>query len=308
MRVEHFKTIGERLSNWKRWGADDQRGTLNFITPARVLAASQCIKTGKLFELSIPLCADGPQTGLGGRVNPLHFLTVMPTDDLQLGDGLNISDDFISMPLQGATQWDSLAHVGYDDRFYNDVPVNAVTAMKGATRNGIDQVLPGMVGRGVLVDIPRLRGVQWLEAGQAIEPDELDAALAGQGVAISSGDILAVRTGWHRKAVVEGWGGWMVGNPGLSVACAEWLHGREIAAVVSDNWGIEVQPAEKGQGILPLHCILIRDMGMMLGEIFDLDGLATDCAEDGVWEFFLSAPPLRVVGGVGSPVSPMAVK
>jgi kynurenine formamidase len=308
MRMEHFKAIGERLSNWKRWGAEDQRGTLNFITRERVLAASACIKTGKLFELSIPLGADGPQTGLGGRVNPLHFLTVMPTDDLQLGDGLNISDDFISMPLQGATQWDSLAHVGYDDRFYNDVPVDAVTAMRGATRNGIDQVLPGIVGRGVLVDIPRLRGVPWLETGQSIEPDELESALTAQDVVISPGDILAVRTGWRRKALAEGWGGWMLGNPGLSVACAEWLHGREIAAVVSDNWGIEVQPAAEGQGILPLHCILIRDMGMMLGEIFDLEDLAADCAADGVWDFFLCAPPLRVVGGVGSPVSPVAVK
>jgi kynurenine formamidase len=306
--MEHFKAIGERLSNWKRWGVEDQRGTLNFITPDQVVAASRCIKTGKVFELSIPLGADGPQTGLGGRINPLHFLTVMPTDDLQLGEGLNISDDFISMPLQGATQWDSLAHVGYDDRFYNDVPVDAVTAMRGATRNGIAQALPGIVGRGVLVDIARLRGLEWLEGGQSIEPDELDAALAAQGVDIGSGDILAVRTGWRRKALVDGWSGWLATNPGLSVACAAWMHSHEIAAVISDNWGIEVQPAQPGQGLLPLHCILIRDMGMMLGEIFDLEELAGDCAADGVWEFFLSAPPLRVVGGVGSPVSPIAVK
>jgi kynurenine formamidase len=306
--MEHFKAIGEQLSNWKRWGAQDQRGTLNFIGPQQVLDAARCIRTGKVFELSIPLGADGPQTGLGGRINPLHFLTVMPTDDLQLGDGLNISDDFISMPLQGATQWDSLAHVGYDDRFYNDVPVDAVTAMRGATRNAIDQALPGIVGRGVLVDIARHRGVEWLEAGQSIEPDELDAALAAQGVGLTSGDVLAVRTGWRRKALTDGWGGWLTANPGLSVACAAWIHDREIAAVVSDNWGIEVQPAPPGQGLLPLHCILIRDMGMMLGEIFDLEALADDCAADGVWDFFFSAPPLRVVGGVGSPVSPVAVK
>ncbi|HSS11721.1 MAG TPA: cyclase family protein [Acidimicrobiales bacterium] len=197
--MDHFKVIGERLSNWKRWGAEDQRGTLNFIGPEQVLAASRCIRTGKVFELSIPLGADGPQTGLGGRINPLHFLTVMPTDDLQLGEGLNISDDFISMPLQGATQWDSLAHVGYDDRFYNDVPVDAVTAMRGATRNAIDQALPGIVGRGVLVDIAQHRGVEWLEAVQSIEPDELDAALAAQGVTLASGDILAVRTGGGAK-------------------------------------------------------------------------------------------------------------
>jgi kynurenine formamidase len=232
----------------------------------------------------------------------------MPTDDLRLGDGLNISDDFISMPLQGATQWDSLAHVGYDDRFYNDVPVDAVTAMRGATRNAIDRALPGIVGRGVLVDIARFRGVPWLEPAQAIQPDELEAALDNQGVDVSSGDILAVRTGWRRKALEEGWSGWMAGNPGLSVGCAEWLHRYEIAAVVSDNWCVEVQPSEKGTGILPLHCILIRDMGMMLGEIFDLEELAADCARDRVWEFLLSAPPLRVVGGVGSPVSPLAMK
>jgi kynurenine formamidase len=306
--VEHFKVIGERLSNWKRWGSDDQRGTLNFITPERVVEASACIRTGKVFELSIPLCSDGPQKGLGGRVNPLHFMTVMPTDELGLGDGLHVSDDFISMPLQGATQWDSLAHVGYDDRFYNDVPVHAVTSLAGATRNGIDRVFPGVVGRGVLVDIARHRGVRWLDAGQAIEPEELEAALAAQGAAVSSGDVVAIRTGWRRKALVDGWGGWLDANPGLSVRCGEWLHDREVAAVVSDNWGIEVQPAEDGNGMLPLHCILIRDMGMILGEIFDLEALADDCASDGVWEFFLSAPPLRVVGGVGSPVSPVAVK
>ncbi|HSS11720.1 MAG TPA: hypothetical protein VLL25_17670 [Acidimicrobiales bacterium] len=92
------------------------------------------------------------------------------------------------------------------------------------------------------------------------------------------------------------------------MACAAWIHRHEIAAVVSDNWGIEVQPPPPDQGLLPLHCILIRDMGTMLGEIFDLEGLAADSASDGVWDFFFSAPPLRVVGGVGSPVSPLAVK
>jgi kynurenine formamidase len=306
--MEHFKVIGERLSNWKRWGADDQRGTLNFINAGAVVAAAACVRSGKTFDLSIPVCSDGPQTGLGGRINPLHFMTVMPTDELGLGDGLNVSDDFISMPLQGATQWDSLAHVGYDDRFYNDVPVHAVTSLAGATRNGIDNVCPGVVGRGVLVDVARHRNVGWLEPGEAIDPDELDAALHAQGVAVRRGDILAVRTGWRRKALVEGWAGWLSANPGLSVACAAWLHDREVAAVVSDNWGIEVQPAAEGTGVLPLHCILIRDMGMILGEIFDLEALAEDCASDGVWDFLLCAPPLRVVGGVGSPVSPLAIK
>jgi kynurenine formamidase len=306
--VKNFKAIGSRLSNWGRWGADDARGTLNFITAARIVAASRCIRTGKVFELSIPIGAVGPQTGLGGRVNPLHFMTVMPTDDLKLADGINISDDFISMPLQGATQWDSLAHVGYDDLFYNNVSVHSVSARGGAGRNAIDNALPGIVGRGVLVDIARSRGVEWMTPGEGIEPAELDAVLAAQGVTVGSGDILAVRTGWRRKAIVEGWGNWLKGNPGLGLACAEWLHEKEVAAVISDNWGVEVQPAAEGEGVLPLHCVLIRDLGMMLGEIFDFEDLAADCAADGVWEFFLSAAPLRVTGGVGSPVSPLALK
>jgi len=306
--MENFKVIGGRLSNWGRWGGDDQRGTLNFITPERIVEAARLVRTGKTFELSIPVGADGPQTGLGGRVNPLHFMTVMPTDDLHLSGGINISDDFISMPLQGATQWDSLAHVGYDDLFYNNVPVGSVMALGGASRNAIDNALPGIVGRGVLVDIARFRGVEWLQAGEAIEPDELDAALAAQGVSVGSGDVLALRTGWRRKAIVDGWENWMAGNPGLGLACATWLHDKEVGAVVSDNWCIEVQPSAEGTGILPLHCVLIRDLGMMLGEILDLEDLAADCAADGVWEFFLSAAPLRVVGGVGSPVSPLALK
>ena len=306
--MENFKVIGGRLSNWGRWGGDDQRGTLNFITPERIVEAARLVRTGKTFELSIPVGADGPQTGLGGRVNPLHFMTVMPTDDLHLSGGINISDDFISMPLQGATQWDSLAHVGYDDLFYNNVPVGSVMALGGASRNAIDNALPGIVGRGVLVDIARFRGVEWLQAGEAIEPDELDAALAAQGVSVGSGDVLALRTGWRRKAIVDGWENWMAGNPGLGLACATWLHDKEIGAVVSDNWCIEVQPSAEGTGILPLHCVLIRDLGMMLGEILDLEDLAADCAADGVWELFLSAAPLRVVGGVGSPVSPLALK
>jgi kynurenine formamidase len=304
----NFKVIGDRLSNWGRWGTDDARGTLNFITAERIVEASRCIRTGKVFELSIPIGAVGPQTGQGGRINPLHFMTVMPTDDLHLADGINISDDFISMPLQGATQWDSLAHVGYDDLFYNNVSVHSVMAIGGASRNAIDNALPGIVGRGVLVDIARARGVEWMKPGEGIEPDELDAVLAAQGVTVGSGDILAVRTGWRRKAIVEGWENWMKGNPGLGLACAEWLHDKEVAAVISDNWGVEVQPAAQGEGVLPLHCVLIRDLGMMLGEIFDFEDLAADCVADGVWEFFLSAAPLRVVGGVGSPVSPLAMK
>lgn len=306
--MEHFKVIGQRVSNWGRWGPDDQRGTLNFITPEVVRRAAACVRTGKVFELSLPLSAEGPQTGSGGRINPVHFMTVLPDDYRSLVGGIHICDDFITMPLQCATQWDSLAHVGYDDRFYNDVPASSIRAMGGASRNAIDQALPGIVGRGVLADVAAARGVDWLAGGEEIGPEELDAVLSAQGVELASGDILAVRTGWLAKGHADGWGDWMASAPGLGLACAEWAHDRELAAIVSDNWGIEVYPTVEPDSSLPVHCVLIRDLGMMLGEMFELDELAAECRADGVFEFFFSGAPLRVTGGVGSPVSPIAVK
>ncbi|MCP1471484.1 kynurenine formamidase [Sphingobium sp. OAS761] len=299
------KALGQRLSNWGRWGAEDERGTLNFITPARIVVAAAEAREGRVFELSIPLGSNGPQTGVANRTNPIHLMSIMP-GDLSAPDGMCVADDFIAMPLQSGTQWDGLAHVGYDGLLYNGVSADTITAMSGVARNAIDRALPGVTGRGVLLDIARLHGVEWLPAGHEITPEDLDRACVAQRVEVGSGDILLVRTGWRRKALVEGWGGWLDAEPGLGLACCEWLHRHEIAAVASDNYAVEVQP---GQGAyLPVHCVLIRDMGMMLGEIFDLEDLSADCAADGRYSFLLVAPPLRVANGVGSPTSPIAIK
>jgi kynurenine formamidase len=217
----------------------------------------------------------------------------------------------LTLALQCASQWDSLAHVGYDDKFYNDVTASrAITALRGASRNGIDQALPGAVGRGVLLDIARLRGVEWIKADDApIGVAELERAESQQGVTVGTGDVLLFRTGWRRKSVVEGWSAeWMAANPGLALECAEWLCEREVATVASDNWGVEVQPSRTEGAMFPLHCVMLRDVGMMFGEMFDLEALADDCAQDGQWDFFFSGPPLRVTGGVGSPANPIAVK
>lgn len=299
-----FKTIGKKLSNWGRWGADDERGTLNHVSAQRVLAAASSIRQGKVFELSIPVAADGPQTGRN-RINPVHLMSILPPD-IVTPDDMAISDDFIVMPLQSGTHWDSLAHVGYDGSFYNGAGIEAVSARSGATRNSVDKSLPGMVGRGVLLDIARLHDVTWLPADHGIDPAQLEAAETMAKVRVGPGDALLVRTGWRAKALAEGWDGWLSANPGLTPECAAWLHEREVAAVASDNWGVELQPAQ--DGTYPLHGLLIRDMGMMLGEIFDLEALASDCSQDGQSDFFFSAPALRVVGGTGSLVSPIAIK
>ncbi len=304
--AEDFRELGKRLSNWGRWGAEDERGTTNLITPERLVAAARLVRQGKSFDLGIPLGADGPQPG-GGRINPVHLMSQTGAGQNFPG-GFHFADDYIFMPLQGASQWDALAHVFYDDTLYNGFPASAV-GLGGAERDSIDKQAKGIAGRGVLLDIAALKGVNWLDAGYAITPQDLDSAAQRQGVQVQAGDILLFRTGWRRKFLEEkNPQTFMSGEPGLGIACCAWLREHDIAAVCSDNWAIEVLPGELPDVALPVHMVLIRDLGMTLGEILDFEELAADCAADGVWEFFFCSPPLKVSKGVGSPINPLAIK
>lgn len=307
--MEIVRELARRLSNWGRWGADDERGTLNFITPDVVRRAAGLVRRGQVFSLGLPFGAEGPQIGQGGRINPLHYMTAV--DQKLPGaypDGFRFADDVLVLPLQCATQWDSLAHVHYDGQLYNGFPA-ATTSAAGATRNGIDKVGAGVVSRGVLLDVARLHGLPRLAPGTAISPADLEAAERAQGVRVERGDVLLVRTGHLSVFTADGDRvGYMRMMPGLGVACAEWLHAREVAAVASDTSAVEVVPFEDPQTPLPLHLLCLRDIGLTLGEMFALDALAEDCAADRVWEFLFTAPPLRVSGGVGSPLNPLAVK
>lgn len=305
--MDDFRVVGARVRNWGKWGATDQRGTVNYITAEKMVAAGKLIRTGKVFDLGIPFDADGPQPG-GGRINPVHLMS--QTGDRQLfPGGFRYADDYIFMPLQGATQWDSLAHVYYDDQLYNGYPSNDVTVV-GAFNCSIEHQAKGIAGRGVLLDIARLKGLEWLEKGYVITPADLEAAMARQGgTTVGSGDILVFRTGWRKKFLVEkSPTQFMDGEPGIGQECCDWLHERQVAAICSDNWAIEVLPGEDPNSVFNVHMILIRDMGMTLGEIFDLEELGADCAADGVYDFFFCAPPLKVTGGVGSPINPLAIK
>jgi kynurenine formamidase len=228
--------------------------------------------------------------------------------DIDLGDGVEVADDYVVMPLQAATQWDGLGHVGYDGYLYNGVPTSEITAIRGAQRNGIEKSLPGFTGRGVLLVVPALHGLDRLPVEHAVTPEELEAAEERQGVRVRRGDAVLVRTGWLAHGLEAGWSGWLEVEPGLTLDCATWLHEREVCSGAADNWGVEVAPFRERDGVLALHCVLIRDLGMMLGEMWQLDELARACAADGVWEFLLSAPALRVPGAVGSPVSPVVVR
>lgn len=307
--MEQIRALGKRLSNWGRWGADDERGTLNFITPEVVRRAAGLIRRGQTFSLGLPFGADGPQIGQGGRINPVHLMTAI--DQRLPGDYPDLfryADDVMVLPLQCATQWDSLAHVHYDGQLYNGFPA-ATTNAAGAARDGIDKVGPGIASRGVLLDLARAAGIPRLAPGTAIQPADLDAAARAQRVAVQRGDVLLLRTGHLSVFTRDGDRiGYMRMMPGLGMACAEWLHAHEVAAVAADTNSVEVIPFEDPQMPLPIHLICLRDMGLTLGEMFDLDALADDCAADGVWEFFFTAPPLRITAGIGSPLNPLAIK
>lgn len=304
--MEDFRTLGARLRNWGRWGDDDERGTINLITPEKLVKAAALVKTGKIFDLGIPFDVNGPQPG-GGRINPVHLMS--QTGDTQVfPGGFRYADDYIFMPLQGASQWDSLAHVFYDDTLYNGFPAKGVSVV-GAEHCSIDKIAKGVAGRGVLLDITRVRDVEWLGVGDVITPEDLEAAEKAQGVTVGSGDILLFRTGWRRFFLRSGSAvEFMAGEPGLGQECCEWLRDRDVAVVCSDNWAIEVLPGQVDDVVFNVHMVLIRDMGVTLGEILDFEELAADCAADGVWEFFFCAPPLKVTNGVGSPINPLAMK
>jgi kynurenine formamidase len=304
--VEDFRAVGKRLSNWGRWGADDERGTVNLVTPERLVAAAALVRTGKVFDLGIPMDQDGPQPG-GGRINPVHLMRETGAGQ-DIPGGFHFADDYIFMPLQGSSQWDALAHVYYDDQLYNGFPASDV-GLHGASHDSIDKLAKGIVGRGVLLDIARLKGVEWMQAGEVITPGDLDAAARQQGVEVRAGDIVLFRTGWRTKFKQErDPRAFMGGEPGIGLATCQWLKDKEVAALCSDNWAIEVLPGEDPSVLLPVHMVLIRDMGMTLGEILDFDELAEDCAADGVWEFLFCSPPLKFTRAVGSPINPLALK
>jgi kynurenine formamidase len=310
--VETLDEYYRRLSNWGRWGPDDERGALNHVTPDKTRRAAALARRGAVFSLQLPLDERGPQTGAFGRVNPVHQMVATGTDHAagaqQYGLGWGYADDSLFLYLQGGTQWDGLAHIFRHEQMYNGYPAADVTS-RGAGRNGIEHFAT-VATRGVLLDVPRALGREHLDPGEAIGPALLDRVCAQQDLTVESGDIVLVRTGdMARRRGLPGWDGYAAGDaPGLSLHCAPWLAARDVTGVATDTWGIEVRPNELPGAFQPLHLVLLVSMGLLLGEIWYLDELAADCAADGCYEFLLVAPALVIPGAVGSPVNPQAIK
>ena len=324
---ESFTAIAARVNNWGRWGPDDQVGTVNLITDQVRHKAAACVRTGKVFALGLALSeAEGIQKGVvPGRFNPLRTMSYI---DVPLADDpewICANEDMVVMPLQCATHWDALAHVSYGRKIYNGFPQESVTSA-GASRCGI-HLLESLVSRGVLLDVARAKGVDVLDGGYPISPDDLDAAMAMSGTDVGPGDIVLVRTGQMahlglRERFPNGGATipvpsvlrfgdvmrYMGAAPGLTMATAEWFHVRDVAAVATDTLSLEVVPCEDDAAYLPVHLLHLVEMGMTQGQNFALDALAADCAADGVYCFLLDATPLPFTNGLGSPVNPVAVK
>lgn len=306
-----------RLSNWGRWGPDDQIGSWNLVTQEKVLAASRCVRRGRVFSLALPFGAGGPnESGRPGRANASLFVTMSGTDivagaqdKIFPGSG-KFTDDFVTMSLSTSTQWDGFPHVFHNGRGYNGVDASSVTAM-GARRNSITHLKDRIVTRAVLLDMPRFARCDWLEPGTAIQPEDLEAAATAQGVEVLPGDAVLVRTGQLAQVRARGSWGDYAGTgpaPGLGARCGSWLAEHDVAAVATDTWGLEVLPYEVDDTVAPLHQIILVHCGISIGEMFDLEDLAADSAEDGVYESMLVAPPLPIKGAINTPVNPQAVK
>ncbi len=306
-----------KYRNWGKWGPDDQLGTLNYITPAKIVEAAQLVKQGKSISLALDYNSDGPQTGGIGRFNPIHQMIATGTDALAgkqlfgndpLPGGLGYADDTVSMPLQCGSQWDALSHIFDRGTMWNNRSADLVTSA-GAQACGIQEMRDKIVSRGVLLDIARFKGVDNLEPGYAITEDDLVSCAREEGVDVGTGDIVIVRTGQMGYCLKNGWGTYAGGDaPGLSFQTADWLHRTEIAAIATDTWGVEVRPNELAGTFQPLHIVMIPNMGLLVGEILNLEPLGEDCAADGVYEFLFVGPPLPITGAVGSPINPQAIK
>ena len=312
--------LGEKVKNWGRWGDDDEVGTINFITDQVVKDAMKCVKSGKRLSLAFPLQQQGGlQLGsMPGRNNPLRTMIQLNTPVIGDPTQFCTSDDVVTMGLQAGTHWDGLCHASWNGKIYGNRDASTIT-YDGASVCGIEKI-SSLTSRGVLLDIASLYEVDELPGGHAISYEDCLNAEKIQGVEVRSGDILLLRTGMLAKAIrvdVISYGSGtamegspMPGFPGVGLGAVEFFFEREIAAVATDTITFEVMPWDPSVpgAILPIHCINLVMMGLTQGQNWDLEDLAADCQADGQWDFLLEASPQPFVGGIGSPVNPVAIK
>ncbi len=306
--MDTVRELAPQVSNWGRWGDDDERGTLNLIDDAAVVRGASAVVDGTPISLAIPADIGGPKLmGQSSRLPPLRTLTMHNfafTGDPATGQ---LNDDTVTMGLQSGTHWDALSHVGYDGQLYNGFPVDTVTVEAGATRCGIDKVGP-IVTRGVLLDVARTQATDCLEHGAFVTPQQLDDALGVAGVILQAGDVVLVRTGQMGRFLAGDRKTYERGSPGLAPECATWFHRHDVAAYAVDSQNPDPFPPQDDSVFLPFHLLALRDMGMLQGQNWNLETLADACHDDRRYSFQLSATPEPFTGASGAPVAPVAVR
>jgi kynurenine formamidase len=313
-------TLGEVLedspSNWGKWGPDDEVGALNYLGAEQVLAAAQLIRSGKVFTLQ-RLIGDPKGDPVWPGRTPAERTQILDEGDWDEGGkgpafpgGLHYADDKINAFLQGSTQYDGLGHVWYDGQIWNGY--DARTTIGGLDKASVEPIAQrGVVGRAVLLDMARFRGKSSLDKGETFTHEDLLACAQAQGVEIRKRDILLIRTNFLQlffdqgEAFYEGFN-----EPGLvySPALVQWFADMEIPNLTTDTIANEVTFDPDTGVALVLHNALMRNLGVTLSEIADLEKLAEDCAQDGQYELFYAAAPLKVAKGSGAPVNPIVIK
>lgn len=316
--IEHTEILRGAPKNWGRWGAEDEIGCLNFLTDEEVLRGIRAVKQGKTFMLGVPVAR--PQG------DPLHPIRAQPirtqTNDegsyisgraQPFPGGLKYSDDVIVMFPQGTTQYDALGHAWYGDKIYNGYdPKMTIGALQKCSIEPIAN--HGVIGHGVLIDAARYKGKKHLERGEGVTLDDLLGAAKQQGVSIEKHDIIVLHTGWLNRFYEEGQDAFFpdgeFDEPGLeySKELVDWFHDMEIASISADTVGCEQATNPETGGLGLLHAALLCNLGVIFNEIVWLKDLAEHCDQDKQYTFLFAGAPLKLVGGCGSPVNPIAIK
>jgi len=304
--LQEFNAIFDSVKNWGRWGSEDQLGTLNFVTSDKVRQAASLVRSGRRVSMALPI------NTVAGPDNPnpaIHYL--VQGHEIDVSSGLSFATDFLGMAFHGDchTHVDALCHIAYRGSTYNDRAAKGVVTSQVATTLDVDAYKDGLVTRGVLLDLPRYRGVKWLEPGEAVARAELEACERAEGVELAEGDALVFRTGHHRRRLELGpWdnGADGEGKAGLHVDAIPWMHERRIAAFLPDGDG-ETIPGNVEGVLAPIHPLQVAAMGMLAADSLQLEDLARACEEEGRFEFMVVGIPLRLPGGTGSPWNPIAI-
>jgi len=293
-----FDAWMQEISNWGRWGKDDQLGTLNLITNERILAATRLVTEGKTISMALDLNKQvDPMNS-----NPLKLLLTVGTFG-----GHQVAGDEYSIAYHGFahSHIDGLPHFIHKGKMYNGFSVD-ILKPGGALKLGIENAKSGIITRGVLVDMPLFKGLDYLEAGTAITVEDLTAWEAKTGITIGSGDVLLIRTGRWEQVRQKGQWNFLERAAGSHASIARWLKARDVAVIGSDGVS-DVMPSGVEGLLNPLHELVLVGLGMPILDNLDLDAVAEEAKAQKRWTFMFIGAPLRIPGGTGSPLNPLAI-